>query len=99
MARRMGVTSRRWAAASERTTTAAPPSVIPLELPAWTVPSLRNTGGSFCSFSAVTPSRACSSSRNVYSPFLRSFSGMPTFSASKRPRSRAASARFWLCAA
>ena len=58
---------------------AAPASVMPLELPACTLPSLRNTGGSFAIFSTVTPSRACSSSSNTHSPFFRSFNGTPTF--------------------
>jgi hypothetical protein len=49
------------AASAETTARAAAPSLIPLELPAVTVPPSMNAGGSLASPSAVTPLRGGSS--------------------------------------
>ena len=79
------------ALASDITTTAAAPSFSGQQLPAVTVPSGRNTGLSWETPSMVVPSRMPSSWRTSMLPS----SGNGVISRSKKPRLRAASARFW----
>ncbi len=74
----------------EATTSAAAPSLIPLELPAVTVPPSRKTGRSLASASGVELGRGCSS---------RSHSPTGTSSSAKRPAASAAAQRRWLSSA
>ena len=53
----MGVAGCASAAAPDASTIAAPPSTIPLALPAVTPPSFLNTGGSFARVSMVVSGR------------------------------------------
>ncbi len=90
--RAIGRTPSRSAAFPPSTTTAAAPSVIPLLLPAVTVPSDLKTGRSFASASTVTPSRGCSSASTVVAPFLPATS-IGAISVRNRPSPRALSQR------
>ena len=77
------------------TTTAAAPSLIPLALPAVTVPSSAKAPGSAVSFSTVVSGLMCSSwLTTVVRP--RTVTGTGTISSAKTPRARAAAAAMWL---
>src|SRR5919204_320904 len=79
-----GSTPSARAFSSLATTSAAAPSLIPLALPAVTVPSRRKAGFSVASFSAVVSGRGCSS---------RASPSTERSSVSKRPASTAAAQR------
>src|SRR5665213_1370231 len=90
--RASGVTPRRAASATDISTRAAAPSLMPEALPAVTVPSLAKAGRSFASTSSVVPARGYSSVSTIWSPF-RVLMVMGTISSLKRPASIAATAR------
>jgi hypothetical protein len=83
-----GSAPRPRARSSEAITSAAAPSLIPLEFPAVTVPLSRKAGRRLASFSAEVSGRGCSS--RVTSPTA-------TSSSANRPASSAAAQRCWDC--
>ncbi len=86
------------AARSLSTVSAAAPSLMPLEVPAVTVPSLVKAGFILARPSRVTSARGCSSRQNSVGRPYRA-SGTGTSSSSKAPAVRAAWARRWLSTA
>ena len=76
---------------------AAAPSLMPLALPAVTLPSLRNTGFSAASLSAVVAFGCSSVAKATVSRFTLTSIG--TIWLSKRPALIAAAARVWLSSA
>jgi len=90
--RAVGVIPRRSAASGVVTIIVAAPSVMPDELPGWTVPSALNTGRSFARLSWRTPSRGCSSRSSVTGSF-RPGTSTGNVSRSNRPSARARSQR------
>ncbi len=78
------------AASPLRTDSAAAPSLMPLEVAAVTVPSLRKAGFSLASASVVTPARGCSSIVNRVVPPLPSGTATGTNSSAKTPAANAA---------
>ena len=93
MTRAIGRRPSSSAVSAEASSTAAAPSLMPEELPAVTVPSVRNTGRSWASFSGVVSGRGCSSrSMTVGSPFGCGIT-TGTISSLKRPSAMAREAR------
>ena len=95
--RASGVTPSRLARSALISTTAAPPSVMPEDDPAVTIPGCPstspNTGVSFCRFSIVVPARGCSSASTVIDLPFRSVTVTGAISSRNRPVRIADSAR------
>jgi hypothetical protein len=87
------VTPWLFAAASDKTTTAAAPSVIADALPAVTVPSFLNTGRSFAISSSDASARTCSS-RSTFVARLPDPTSTGTTSEASQPSSHAFVARW-----
>ena len=96
--RAIGLVPSLSARSARATTRAAAPSLIPLALPAVTVPSALKAGLRRANDSAVVPGRGCSSVSTRVVPFFPATS-TGTISSSKAPASIAAAARRWLSAA
>ena len=82
--RASGVMPRRFASAADITTSAAAPSLMPLALPAVTVPSLEKAGRSLAMVSARCPGRMIRPRSTTMSP-LRPFTVTGAISSLNRP--------------
>ena len=91
--RAIGVNPCFFAASSDARMSAAAPSFTPEELPAVTVPGVRNGVFSFDSASSVVSLRGCSSRSTTIGPALPPGVSTGTISPLKNPRSCAATAR------
>ena len=89
---------RPFSSRSETTTSADAPSLMPLALPAVTVPLATNAGFSAASFSSVVSGRGCSS-RSTSCLLPAAAVSTATSSSSNAPSAAAQAARRWLSTA